>query len=135
MVFLPRMMRSRVIRQTCATPDQSGFRYSASAEVVSRRRVSIRPWLFSIVSAARRSVGGDHVAEGGKGPEGLSDIRFQRGLVSFDGEEVIPAPVDDDLANRALREHRVAGDGDAFQRQCLQKLQRRGDFIGIGGDP
>src|ERR1700722_17292945 len=129
MVFLPRTRRARVTRQTCATPDQSGFRYSASAEVVSSRRVSIRPWLFSIVSAAWRSVGGDHAAEGGKGPEGLSDIRFQRGLVSFDGEEIVPTSVDDDLANRTLCEHLVAGDGDAFQRQRLQKLQRRGDFI------
>src|SRR6478752_2207193 len=114
MVFVPRTMRSRVMRQTCATPDQSGLRYPASVEVVSRRRVSIRPWPCSIVSAAWRSAGGDQTAEGGKGPEGLRDIRLQCGLVAFDGEEIVPASVDDDLADRTLGEHRVAGDGDAF---------------------
>jgi hypothetical protein len=38
MVFLPRLMHSRVMRQTCAAPAQSGLRYPARAEVVSSVR-------------------------------------------------------------------------------------------------
>jgi hypothetical protein len=42
-VFLPRTMRSRVIRQTCAAPFHSGASRSRSEAVVLIRRVSIRP--------------------------------------------------------------------------------------------
>src|SRR4249920_195658 len=115
MVFLPRTIRSRVMRQTCATPDHSGLRYPARVEVVSSRRVSIRPWLFSIVSVTCRSGGGDHTTEGGKRPEGLGDICLQRGLVPFDGEEIVATSINDDLANRSLSEDRVAGDGNPGQ--------------------
>src|ERR1700688_232590 len=132
MVFLPRTIRSRVMRQTCATPAQSGARSALSDAVVSIWRVSIRPWLFSIVSARPRSAGADHTAEGGKRPEGLFDIRFQGGLVALDGEEIVPAAVDDRPTDRPLGEDRVAGDGDPLEWQRFQQFQRGGDFIRLG---
>jgi hypothetical protein len=36
---------------------------------------------------------------GGKRPKGLFDIRFQGGLVALDGEEIVPAAVDDRLTD------------------------------------
>ena len=77
--------------------------------VVSIRRVSIRPWLFSMVSPHLRSGGADHTAEGGKRPEGLFDISFQGGLVGLHGKEIVPATVDDRLADRPLGEDRIPG--------------------------
>ena len=92
-------------------------------------QVSIRPWLFSIVSTRLGLGGADHTAEGERGRKGLFDIRFQAGLVALDGEEVVPAAVDDRLTDRPLGENRVARDGDTFERQRFQQLQRGGDFI------
>ena len=43
MAFWPRTMRSRVMRQTCATPAQLAASSALSEEVVSIWRVSIRP--------------------------------------------------------------------------------------------
>jgi hypothetical protein len=86
------------MRQTCATPGQRDARNAAIDAVVSIWRVSIRPWLFSMVSARPRSGGGDHGAEGGKGPKGLRDIRFQGGLVAFDREEIVASAIDNRLA-------------------------------------
>src|SRR3954470_21182237 len=73
-----------------------------------------------MVSARPRSDGDVHGAEGGKRPEGLLDIRFQRWLVALDGEEVVTAAINDRAANGLLREDRIAGDDRAFQRQRLQ---------------
>src|SRR4051812_30663113 len=78
-VFLPRTIRSRVMRQTCPTPVQSDARCLLIESVVSIRRVSIRP----MVSVHLRSGGADHTDEGGKRPEGLFDIGFQGGLVAL----------------------------------------------------
>ena len=50
------------------------------------------------------------------------------GRVALDGEEVVPAAVDDRLTDRPLGENRVARDGDTFERQRFQRLQRGGDL-------
>jgi hypothetical protein len=88
-----------------------------------------------MVSAHLRSGGADHTAEGGKRPKGLFDIGFQGGLVTLYGKEIVPAALDDRLADRPLGEDRISGDGDALERQSFQQFQRGGDFIGLGRYP
>lgn len=75
------------------------------------RRVSIRPWPFSTVSASRKSGGGS--SEGGSVAEGGCNVVPERRLIVFDGEQVIAASLPDMPAQRALRENRVAGDNGA----------------------
>src|SRR5271169_5978441 len=116
------------MRQTCARPTQVGARSAASDAVASRRRVSIRPWLFSMVWAHRTSGGGDHSAEGGSGPEGQGDVGFQCRLIVLHGEEIVATAIFDDTTDFSLGEYGVARDDDVLQRQRLQQLQGGCDF-------
>ena len=114
-------------------PRPAGARYPLSEAVVSIRRVSIRPWTFSMVSARPRSDGGDHAAEGGKRPEGLFDIGFQGGLIAFNGEEIVTATVNDHLADRLLREDRITGDGDPLQGNVFSNSSAAVISLASGG--
>src|SRR5215212_2066372 len=130
-LVLPRTIRWRVRRQTCARPGQDGARCSAIVVVASSRRVSIRLWLFSIVVAARRSGGGDQAAQGGIRPEGQTNVCFQRRLVVLHGEEIVATAVGDGAADLFLGEDGIAGDDHAIERQRLEQLQRGGDLVGV----
>jgi hypothetical protein len=72
----------------------------------------MRPWPFSIVSAARRSGGGPlsilAASEGEMIAEGFGDTRFQTRLILFVDEQVMAVSVPDMPADLALREDGVA---------------------------
>src|SRR3974377_1545706 len=113
------MRRSRSMRATWAAPGQA--RWGTTSALTAMLRVSMRPWLFSMVRAAARSGGGalgaSSVREGGKIAEALGDVSFQRGLVVFHHEHIVALSVRDRLTNFPLAEDRVAGNDRALQRQ------------------
>src|SRR5215210_8187511 len=93
-------------------------------------RVSMRPWPFSTVSARATSGGGP--SQGGSVAESDGDVAMQPGLVRLHDEQVVPLGVAHMAADLALGEDGVAGDERAFERQSLEKRQRRRDLVGLG---
>ena len=81
MLILALISRTRTTRPMAASPGQACRSCSQAMSVETRLvRVSMRPCSLSTVSAAVRSGGGDHGAEGGIGPERQGDVGAQRGL-------------------------------------------------------
>ena len=130
MIFLPRTIRSRLMWQT--RPGHTGRerRRKRAQRGEGSDLAGLDPAMafldrFDTPEVRRRRP----YRRGGTRPEGLFDIRFQAGLVAFDGEEVVPSVVNDRLTDSPLGENRLAGDGDTFERQRFRQLQRGGDFI------
>ena len=74
------------------------------------------------------------MSEGGKIAERFGDASFQRGLVVFDGEQIMTFAIADMLADLALREDRVAGDDPTIQRQCLEQHHGSDDLVLVRRD-
>src|SRR5271167_1644941 len=136
MLCLPPIQRERSSLAIWPRPGQS--RWATASALTAMVRVSIRPWAFSSVPAWARSGGGPSKqrlgSEGGKVAERFGDTSFQRGLVVFDGEQVMAVAAADVTADFALGENRVARDDAALQRQPLQQHHRRRDLVLVGFD-
>ncbi len=132
----PLLWRCRVRRNTGAPPGQSEPRYSASDDVTSSVRVSIRPCPLSTSQACSTSTCCRAVWRGGKAGLGLGkdgrDVRPQRRLVRLDRPHVVASPAEHLRADVAVREHDVAGDDLALQGQHPQEFQCRFVFVGLG---
>jgi hypothetical protein len=98
-------------------------------------RFSMRPCPLSVSDA--RSISASRCADCRGGKAGLwlgedsRDVRYQRRLVFLGYEDVITPSFDYLTANIALREHRIAGDDLALNRQYPQHFQSRLVFIGL----
>ena len=122
-----------------AHPAQSGPRYSASDDVTSIERFSIRPCPLSIsqarsISASRRAAwrGGKAGLRLGKGSR---DVPAERRLVLLHRQHVITSPFDHLRTEIAVREHAIASDDLALDREHPQELQSGLVLIGLGIDP
>src|SRR5450759_3938931 len=116
----PPVLRTRVRRKTCAQPGQSDPRYSASDDVTSIERFSIRPCPLSTSQARSTSASRRAAWRGGKAGlrhgEGGRDVLAECRLVLLHRQDVI-TPVLDHLGTHVtVREHGVAGDDLALDR-------------------
>src|SRR5271166_7085865 len=106
---LAALIKLTISRQTCCKPGQSTW--PANRVETSNCRWTTRPCSLPTVSVRSRCATRWRSFVGGKsrlkfGGNGL----FERGLIVFEGEEVMSALVENLLANLTLAEHRVAGD-------------------------
>src|SRR5947209_7733994 len=135
--FAP-ILRTRVRRKTCAHPGQSDPRYSASDAVTSIERLSIRPCPLSTSHARSTSAARRAAWRGGKAGhrrgEGGRDVPGGCRLVLLHRQDVITPPVDHRRTKIAVREHGVAGDDLALDREHPQQFQRGLVLVGLGID-
>src|ERR1700693_5373350 len=107
------------------------------------RRVSMRPWPFSTVSARSRSSGSRRSAvswpgtaattsRGGNVAEGPFELGFQLRLIGFDAQEVVAAAFSGRLDDRLECEGRVARDHRPLERQALDELDGLDDLGAVG---
>src|SRR6202049_4392646 len=120
----------RVSRQTCCRPGQSTW--PANRVETSNCRRTTRACSLPTVSVRSRCATRWRSFAGGKsrlkfGGNGL----FERGLIVFEGEEVMSPLVQDLFANLALTEHCIAGDDPSFENQRPQQLQGGFSFVGV----
>jgi hypothetical protein len=130
------ILRSRVSRKTWAQLSQSGSRYSASAEVTSMVRFSMRPWPLSFSDA--RSISASRRAAWRGGKTGLwlgedrRNVRQQRRLVFLDRQDVVSPSFDHLGTDIAMREHCISGDNLSSDRQYPKQFQSRFVFVRLG---
>ena len=99
-------------------------------------RFSTRPCPLSTSEARSISAWRCAAWRGGKAGlwlgEGGSDVLGQRRLVLLHRQDIITAPFDHGRADIAVREHGIAADDFALQRQHPQQLQRGLVLVGLG---
>src|SRR5947209_4883745 len=119
----------RVSRQTCCRPGQS--MWPANRVETSNCRRTTRPCSLPTVSVRSRCATRWRSFAGGKSRLKFSGNGFfERGLIVFEGEEVMSALVKDLVANLTLAEHCIAGDDPSLEYQRPQQLQCGFGFVG-----
>lgn len=114
------------MRQTAVRPGQFSSIRAGSVVRTAIRRVSMRPWPLSTVSARRRSGGsrraaaassgvGATIEAGGNVSEGSFELGAQVRLVGLHAQEVAAAAFSDRLDDRLGREGGVSGDDRAVK--------------------